>query len=266
MNNSFLTHACPLVIACMISAPTHAELQPRDLNKDNIPDAYYDTVLDITWLKDANLIASNSFGLSYGTDLGPHPADVRRYANNVILSSGKATWGAAMHWIDAMNASRYLGYGDWRLPFTKDAGPRGVVCRNADTDCGYNVLTVDPRAHPVKVYSELAYMYYVNLANRALYDPQGKRQSGYGLVDDVANPQDDNLFSNIQRAYYWSGSPFEFAPHDAWAFAMYSGYQTVHGKPARYHAWPVRPGDSGVPIAPAPATDKPPFTIKPSKD
>lgn len=31
----------------------------------------YDTDRDITWLSDANLIASNSFGLTYGAFLGP---------------------------------------------------------------------------------------------------------------------------------------------------------------------------------------------------
>lgn len=34
------------------------------------------TVLEITWLKDANLAATNTFGLAYNIDLGNHPNDV----------------------------------------------------------------------------------------------------------------------------------------------------------------------------------------------
>lgn len=38
-------------------------------------DLIYDDVLNITWLRDANLAATNTFGLPYDTDLGNHPSD-----------------------------------------------------------------------------------------------------------------------------------------------------------------------------------------------
>ncbi len=65
--------------------------------------AYYDTDLDVTWIADANLAASNTFGVSN------------------IASFGSMDWHTANLWVDAMNADNgtgYLGYTDWRLPTT----------------------------------------------------------------------------------------------------------------------------------------------------
>lgn len=60
----------------------------------------YDTDLNITWLQDANLAASNTFGVS-GIDPG-----------------GTMNWNTAQDWIAAMNTANYLGYSGWRLPTT----------------------------------------------------------------------------------------------------------------------------------------------------
>lgn len=65
--------------------------------------AVYDTDLDITWLANANLAASNTFGVA-GIDV-----------------DGSMDWHTANAWIAAMNAdggSGYLGFDDWRLPAT----------------------------------------------------------------------------------------------------------------------------------------------------
>lgn len=60
----------------------------------------YDTALSITWLADADLAGTNTFGVSG------------------ILPSGNMTWTTAQSWIGAMNTANYLGYNDWRLPTT----------------------------------------------------------------------------------------------------------------------------------------------------
>jgi len=80
----------------MFALSAQSELVPRLGGQ-----AYYDTVLDITWLADANLAASNTFGVS-----GIH-------------SWGGMTWDTAQSWLMAMNAdggTGYLGYNNWRLP------------------------------------------------------------------------------------------------------------------------------------------------------
>ena len=57
-------------------------LQGRDLNGDTVVDAFYDTVLDITWLRDANV-------------------------------NGAMDWNTAVAWADGYS---FGGYSDWRLP------------------------------------------------------------------------------------------------------------------------------------------------------
>jgi hypothetical protein len=77
----------------------------------------YDTDLDITWIADANLATSNTFGLQLNENLGTHPSDSSG-ANGAISSDGSMDWPAALYWIDAMNAANYLGFTNWRLPTT----------------------------------------------------------------------------------------------------------------------------------------------------
>ncbi len=70
-------------------------------------EAYYDTALGITWLKDANV-------------------------------NGLMTWTNANAWASALTLG---GYTNWRLPDTVDTGTSGCNFSNSGTDCGYNVAT-----------------------------------------------------------------------------------------------------------------------------
>lgn len=68
-------------------------LQGRDLDGDlSTFEAYYDTVLDITWLADANY------------------AQTSGYDNDGVMS-----WYSAMSWTTQLE---YNGYSDWRLAIT----------------------------------------------------------------------------------------------------------------------------------------------------
>ena len=64
-------------------------------------DAVYDTVNDVTWLANANLAQTKSFGVS-----GINP-------------DGSMSWTTAQEWIAAMNAANYLGSRHWSLPTAK---------------------------------------------------------------------------------------------------------------------------------------------------
>jgi hypothetical protein len=57
----------------------------------------YDSTQKITWTKNANLAASQTFGVSG------------------INSNGTMNWQTAQTWIIAMNAANYGGYNNWRL-------------------------------------------------------------------------------------------------------------------------------------------------------
>jgi hypothetical protein len=60
----------------------------------------YDTVNDVTWLANANLARTRSFGVR-----GINP-------------DGSMGWTTAQEWITAMNAAEYLGSNRWSLPAT----------------------------------------------------------------------------------------------------------------------------------------------------
>lgn len=82
----------------------------------------YDVARDVTWLADANLAATQTFGVD-----GINP-------------SGSMGYKSALRWVDALNQARHLGRNDWTLPTTpaEDAGcdghnrySFGFGCRNS---------------------------------------------------------------------------------------------------------------------------------------
>lgn len=82
-----MARAAVLCACALFAAGTaHAALQDRDLDGDTVVDAFYDTDLDITWLRDANV-------------------------------NGLMAWAGAVAWADGYS---FAGYEDWRLP-TSDA-------------------------------------------------------------------------------------------------------------------------------------------------
>jgi hypothetical protein len=114
------------VCACFLSAinaTTHASgmwestLLPRDLygNTPTIK-AYFDTMLGNTWLADANLAVSYSFGLPYDTNMGTYSGDLSGYHGLIHSADGQMTCAGTMLCIDAMNAVNYPGNNGRRLP------------------------------------------------------------------------------------------------------------------------------------------------------
>ena len=178
----------------------------------------YDTDLNITWLQDANLAATNTFGVS-GISFG-------------IMDN----WNTAQSWIGAINTANYLGYSDWRLPNTVD-GPY-VFGYDGTTSGGYNITT-----------SEMGHLYYTELGNLGYYDTSGNPQFGYGLVNT-------GPFINLQTYDYWSGTEYSTYTGGAWSFnfgvANFDGIQQASDKNNRFYAWAVRDGD--VSAVPEPST------------
>ena len=181
----------------------------------------YDDVLKITWLKDANYAKTSGYS----------------------ANKGLMDWTAANTWANNLS---YGGYTDWRLPTMVDTGASG--CEEwayTGTDCGWNVQTVSGST----VYSEMAYMYYVNLDNKGYFDTSGNSpQPGWGLVDDPLNPNDETLFTNLEEAYLqWSGLEYTTPSDYAWLFSMGDGLQAQYEKTIELFAWAVRSGDVAEP-------------------
>lgn len=211
-----------LTLAC---SSVHAALQGRLAGQ-----AYYDTLLDITWIADGNLIATQPFGISgIGTTTSGY---------------GAVDWDSAQAWIAAMNAAAYLGVSDWRLPTVVDTdgpdadelGDDGCNLAYVGTDCGWNV---DPAT------GEIAHLYYITLGNPGSYDPEGVHQDwcDSGLPAPPACLVNVGPFSNFFPNHYWTGT--EFAPDIAngWEFNARIGAQNINVKTRISYVWPVRDGD-----------------------
>ena len=219
-----------------VSGATHAALI------DNLDGTVSDTVSGLMWAQDANLAATNTFGLAYNTDLGDYPGDPYGPSyTEQILSDGRMNWGGALHWIDAMNAASYLGYNDWRLPA---ANPINGVAYDytssvaGDTDVGYNISALGT-VYAAATGSELAYMFYNNLDGVPHYNPDNSTNASFGLVNGTGP------FINLQSTVYWSGTGYAPDTGNAWLFSTYGGNQGARIKTNLVYGWAVRAGNAG---------------------
>jgi hypothetical protein len=80
-----------MLLGCFAATmPAYAVLESRVSGK-----AYYDTILNVTWVADANLAKTSGYD-----------------------ADGLMSYTEAQAWIAALNAANYLGVNDWRLPST----------------------------------------------------------------------------------------------------------------------------------------------------
>lgn len=217
MKRSSLDIAKGLVGLALVCALSQANATLFDRGNGMV----YDSDQDLTWLQDANHALTSGYAAANLENDG---------GNDDILSNGRMGWGAAMTWAGGLS---HGGFEDWRLPTI--TGPGTSLCNYAynGTDCGYNVDTSG---------SELAYMWYEILGNKALYDTSGNSpQSGWGLTSTSA---DGVSFSNLQPGVFWSGSNYG-GTSSAWYFNAYDGSQSANSGSAEFYAWAVRSGDVG---------------------
>lgn len=196
--------------------------------------AYYDDVLDITWLANANLADTNDFGVAG------------------INANGSMTWSTAQSWIGAMNAANYLGTNTWRLPTVEPLNGSTfnyTGSYNGSTDAGSN-QSEQGTAYAGSTGSEMAHLFYNTLNNKGYCDPLlstggscSSPQAGWGLSN--VGP-----FSNLQSKDYWSGT--EYAPNTtaAWYFGFFTGTQDAANKNSPMVAWAVSSGDALPAIVP----------------
>ena len=222
----------PLILALLAGVAVSGAAQAALFDRGG--GLIYDDVLNITWLQNANLAATNTFGVS-----------------GIDASSGRMNWNTADSWIAAMNTAEYLGYDDWRLPTlgpVNGAAFNYNYSTNGSTDVGYNITSSN---------SEMSYMYYVNLGLTVVYNPDGSwnPNPNWGIFGNgTSGGQNDvGLIDNLQSFEYWSGLEYAPVTNFAWFFNANNGTQFANGKSLNYYAWAVRPGDVAAPI-PEPET------------
>lgn len=237
----------------LVSGAAYAELHPRDLDGDlyNGHEGVYDDVLDITWLADANIASTNTFGVT-GVNV-----------------DGSMVWQTALDITLAMNAfnsgAGYLEVNTWRLHYTAPVDgslPFDVsISYDGSTDEGYQISApIDPTYNPNGQSSgftgaELAYHYYNNFgALGTVWGAGGSVNGGlpgpdFGL-DTATNNGNIALFSNLQGASYWTGQSPGPGSNKYFIFDLAGGAQSnVFGNSFAFYLWPVAPGDVGEPVA-----------------
>lgn len=147
--NKIVLAAVVIGIAASIVRPAEATLIAAGDGR-----AVYDTVKDLTWLANANLAASQTFGVK---DVNP---------------DGSMSWDAAQRWIAALNAARYLGSNRWRLPATQlldescsqrpAAAAFGFGCLGSDMGSLYYNELGGVKGSTIKLTHNAAYSLFTN--------------------------------------------------------------------------------------------------------
>lgn len=219
-----------LATLALTASPAHAGLVARNLDSDaSTAEAYYDTALGITWMRDRNHLAQVTSGM---------------------VSTGFVTWADGDAAITALNASSTAGYGlsGWRMPTAGGVATiAGAGCQfgfNGSTDCGSNVDTAS---------SELAHMFHVNLGNVSSRDSSGNLRPGsFGVDFGLVNDED---FLNLQAGRYWSSTDsyrliFGNPLSGKVSFDFNDGSQTITAatSTARGYVWLVHDGQVGTAV------------------
>ena len=229
-----------LVLAAILlpGMAANAALEARDLDGEaSTAEAWYDTLLDITWLADANLAQTR----------GDH-------------FNGRMTWSQANSWVEGLSftlpgSGRVLD--DWRLPVSRPLNGVAHVLEirpDGSADKGYNIsgsgtLYAGSTAH------ELAHLYHVTLGNPGYLKVDGLRS---GCDAEMASPNrclmHTGPFTNIgqEGGVYWTGTSFG-SIWGALVFSLGSGSEFTYVLGGDFYAWAVHPGDVAAPV-PEPGT------------
>lgn len=175
----------------------------------------YDSDLNITWLANANLAATNTFGVSG------------------ISSNGSMNWNTAQNWIGVMNSTSYLGYNDWRLPVTLQPD---ASCQNAGfwANC---------------TGSEMGHLFYQELGGIFMQSITTTHNANFNLFQNI---QDHNFYwSSTTIDMTPAGYPADLGHlYSAYFFEFYYGFQGAAATNGNnYLALAVRSGDvTAVPV------------------
>ncbi len=206
-----------LFMACAVGFSRKAQA----ILVDRGPDMVYDTVLDITWARNAALGGNNQF----------------------------LTWQDANAWVDGLTLG---GFDDWRLPLISASGGTFPIGASASIAIGCAVGGPGSAAELACRDDEMAYMYYYNFQNSVggalepgAFDPGNQTARGGEQI------------LNVRSAAYWSGTAYSdtLAWQFNFAFGLQSGYYEMQPKNLSSAAWAVRDGDVLTAVAvPEPTT------------
>jgi hypothetical protein len=216
----------PVLLSCLIaglfSSAANATLLGRDLDGNaSTAEAFFDTVLNITWLGDANYARTSGY-------------DADGYMN----------WMAANAWAAQLDIN---GYDAWRLPAINPINGVSFTTQfgnlyDGTSDYGFNITSPQ---------SEMAHLFHVTLGNPDRWTTLGVNSGCFisGVADclDIVGP-----FSNLRPSIYWSSREYNVDPMYARYFMFEEGAQGLTLKTYELaSAWAVSDGDIGRAVTPA---------------
>lgn len=199
---------CVLLTA---AAPAQAALVARDLTGDSVPDAYYDTVLNISWYA----VTTNAFA---------NANDARNWAASLVV-------GAAA---------------DWRLPNELPLNGTTydyLVSNDGSTDRGTAATGTG-----WGTASEMGHLFYVTLANIGCFvvDPANPNSL---VVNPAWNPaaHDDGPLDWVAGDVQYFGEQVAVPGGYPFVFSFHYGLRYVlNDGPSNGYAMAVHPGDVGA--------------------
>jgi uncharacterized protein (TIGR03437 family) len=135
----------------------------------------YDSANNINWLADANLAATEQFGLPVCNSSNTKPC---------VNANGSMGYTSAAAWVQAMNAANYLGHSNWQLPTSppndSGCGKTGPQGESFGFGCTANAM---------------GSLYYNGLGLKA-------PNTAVAIPGSTFGP-----FNNFQPYLYWSQTP-----------------------------------------------------------
>lgn len=212
-------------------------LLPRDINGDGVVDAFYDTALNISWLRDTNYAMTSGYN-----------------------STGAMTYTEAVQWVKTLSI---YGISGWRLPNIAPKNAYGFVygwTNNASTDEGVAKPGIGWGTR-----AELGHLTYVALAQQPYYLPNDAYPQ-YGAVNPAwAEARNTGDFVNFQPTQpnwwtyvgFWYGNRYQPERYlddrpAAWCFSYFDGNQRGCWGSDLLKVLPVYEGDVGLASAPVP--------------
>ncbi|WDE11513.1 PEP-CTERM sorting domain-containing protein [Thalassomonas haliotis] len=203
-----------------VAQQASAGLLERTIVVDGGPDveAYYDDVLDVTWLKNANFVETTDYDAN---------------GDSFLL------WQDAKNWVAQLSIGEY---DDWRLPSIQpldaDKGYDYSGTLDGSSDWGYNSTS---ELH------ELAYMFTVNLGLESRINSNNtwnEKWVDYKFYEVNTNGLGNRIdIDGFYSAQYWYDQEYGAKADNAWIFDTNVGRQVGISQIGSGRAWAVRDGD-----------------------
>ena len=199
----------------------------------------YDTLLDVTWLKNANYAATELSDarrdalIAAVVSVEGHTLAAADFQKSGTAYTGKMSWWGAMAWAQDLT---FGGFSDWRLATINSVTPTSTIHGG-----------LSPTAEAFAAFgNEYAYMFAYNLGGTA--GLSGER------VGDVTAVLGDVVLNGVQQIY-WSATQFDATKSYFYVFGGNGGSngEGTYTDDAQLAAWAVRSGDVAAAV-PEPQT------------